>query len=87
MNLAGWTKKITGKPTITVGCVGLDDVSWDGANATELDELIRRLERGEFDLVAVGRALLSEPEWGNKVQQGRMEEISPYTKEALKTLV
>jgi len=24
MNLAGWTKKITGKPTVTVGCVTLD---------------------------------------------------------------
>ena len=24
MNLAGWTKKLTGKPTITVGSVSLD---------------------------------------------------------------
>jgi hypothetical protein len=24
LNLAGWTKKLTGKPTITVGSVGLD---------------------------------------------------------------
>lgn len=87
LNLAGWAKKITGKPAITVGCVGLDDVSWNAANSSELDELIRRLKREEFDLVAVGRALLSEPEWGNKIREGRAAEITPYTKEALKALI
>jgi len=87
LNVAGWAKKITGKPSITVGCVGLDDVNWSGANSTELDELVRRLELEEFDLVAVGRALLAEPKWANKVREGRFDEIAPYTKQALKRLV
>ncbi len=87
LNLAGWTKKITGKPSITVGCVGLDDVSWDAAGRSELDELIRRLEREEFDLVAVGRALLADPQWANKVREGRSDEITPYTKTVLQALL
>jgi len=60
LNLAGWTKKISGLPTITVGSVGLDSDflrSYGGkdANKVGINPLIRRLERDEFDLVAVGR--------------------------------
>lgn len=63
LNLAGWTKKLTGKPTITVGSVGLDGdfmslfTEGKGASNTKIYGLIERLEREEFDLVAVGRAL------------------------------
>ena len=60
LNLAGWAKKITGLPAITVGSVGLDLEflrSTGGAEAHRvgLDALLRRLDREEFDLVAVGR--------------------------------
>ena len=37
--------------------------------------------REEFDMVAVGRALLSDPEWVLKVKEGREEEIVGFTKE------
>ena len=62
LNLAGWTKKLTGKPTITVGSVGLDQefigaFAGQGAAARGIEELVERFERGEFDLVAVGRAV------------------------------
>ena len=40
--------------------------------------LLRRLERGEFDLVAVGRALLSDPEWVVKVREGRTSELKDF---------
>jgi len=30
-----------------------------------LDRLEERMARGEFDIVAVGRALLTDPEWAN----------------------
>lgn len=94
LNLAGWTKKLTGKPTITVGSVGLDgDFVGDGnfdmrssANPTGVDKLVARMNNNEFDLVAVGRALLVDPEWLQKVQTNALEEIKPYTKEALMTL-
>ena len=57
LNLAGWTKKITGLPTISVGSVGLNEefiTTYSGGTAeiSGLDELIRRMENEEFDLIA-----------------------------------
>lgn len=84
LNLAGWTKKITGKPTITVGSVGLDNnfieffAEGKGAKATSLAPLIERLENNEFDLVAVGRVLLADPAWATKTRENRIEELIPF---------
>ncbi|MBF0124455.1 MAG: NADH:flavin oxidoreductase [Magnetococcales bacterium] len=86
LNIAGWTKQITGCPTITVGSVGLDSVSWGGANATGIEPLLQRLGRHEFDLVAVGRALLADYAWANKIREGRTTEMIPYTKASLSRL-
>ncbi|MGW2634545.1 12-oxophytodienoate reductase, partial [Streptomyces chattanoogensis] len=91
LNLAGWTKKLTGKPTITVGSVGLDGdflraFAGEGAAVGSIDNLLDRLERDEFDLVAVGRALLQDPLWAAKVLGDRFEELKPYDAAALKTL-
>ena len=46
-----------------------------------LDELVARFERGEFDLVAVGRALLSDPHWVRKVREGRSGELRGFEPE------
>ncbi|MET7515333.1 NADH:flavin oxidoreductase [Streptomyces sp. NBC_01445] len=92
LNLAGWTKKLTGKPTITVGSVGLDGdfiraFMGEGSAVKGIDDLLDRLERDEFDMVAVGRALLQDPEWAAKVLEGRFDELKPYdAAAALKTL-
>ncbi|MEK8130289.1 NADH:flavin oxidoreductase [Paenibacillus filicis] len=92
LNLAGWTKKLTGKPTITVGSVGLDGdftslfAEGKGADNAQIDGIFDRLEREEFDLVAIGRALLIDPAWANKIRDGRASELIPFTPEALKTL-
>jgi 2,4-dienoyl-CoA reductase-like NADH-dependent reductase (Old Yellow Enzyme family) len=92
LNLAGWTKKLTGKPTITVGSVGLDGdftslfTEGKGANHVGVGELIQKIEREEFDLVAIGRALLADPAWAAKIRDGRTDELIPFTAEALKTL-
>ncbi|MFF9161562.1 NADH:flavin oxidoreductase [Streptomyces longwoodensis] len=91
LNLAGWTKKLTGRPTITVGSVGLDGdfirgFAGEGSPVKGLDDLLDRLEREEFDLVAVGRALLQDPEWAAKVLAGRFDDLAPYDAAALKTL-
>ena len=51
-----------------------------------IDDLLDRLERGEFDLVAVGRALLQDPEWAAKVLAGRFAELAAYDASSLKTL-
>ncbi|MGW5118109.1 NADH:flavin oxidoreductase [Streptomyces noursei] len=91
LNLAGWTKKLTGRPTITVGSVGLDGdfqraFQGEGASVQGIDNLLDRLERDEFDLVAVGRALLQDPQWAAKVLGNRTEELQPYDAQALKSL-
>ncbi|MFD6757693.1 NADH:flavin oxidoreductase [Streptomyces roseolus] len=91
LNLAGWTKKLTGRPTITVGSVGLDGdfigaFMGEGSRVQGIDDLLDRLERDEFDMVAVGRALLQDPEWASKVLAGRFDELKPYDAAALKTL-
>ncbi|GAA2431257.1 NADH:flavin oxidoreductase [Streptomyces glaucus] len=92
LNLAGWTKKLTGRPAITVGSVGLDGGDFlksfqgEGARVGGLDNLLDRLEREEFDLVAVGRALLQDPRWAEKVLAGRFDELAPYDPASLKTL-
>ena len=91
-NLAGWTKKLTGKPTITVGSVGLKGADFIGAfggqssEIGEFGELERRLDKGEFDLVAVGRALLHDPNWAAKVRDGKFNELLPFAPAALATL-
>ena len=51
-----------------------------------IDALIRRLERDEFDLIAVGRALLSDAAWGNKVRNGREGDIIGFTPAAMQEL-
>ncbi|GAA1273745.1 MULTISPECIES: NADH:flavin oxidoreductase [Streptomyces] len=92
LNLAGWTKKLTGKPTITVGSVGLDGdfiraFMGEGSAVKGIDDLLDRLERDEFDMVAIGRALLQDPEWAAKVLEGRFDQLKPYdAAAALKTL-
>ncbi|MFD6127518.1 12-oxophytodienoate reductase, partial [Streptomyces hydrogenans] len=91
LNLAGWTRKLTGKPTITVGSVGLDGdfihaFAGEGAPVQGIDDLLDRLERDEFDMVAVGRALLQDPQWAAKVLAGRTDELKPYDAAAVKTL-
>jgi 2,4-dienoyl-CoA reductase-like NADH-dependent reductase (Old Yellow Enzyme family) len=86
LNLAGWAKAITNSPTISVGSVGLDDVSWMEANAAGLEPLLERLLGNEFELVAVGRALLADYAWARKVREGRFSELIPYTRAALSSL-
>lgn len=91
LNLAGWTKKLTGRPTITVGSVGLDGdfihaFAGQGAPVQGIDDLLDRLERDEFDMVAIGRALLQDPEWAAKVLAGRTDELKPYDAAAVQTL-
>lgn len=93
LGFAGWVKKLTGKPTIAVGSVGLDNeftslyTEGKGAGHKDLDDLLHRLEQEEFDLVAVGRALLADPTWAVKIRVGRVNEIQAFSPEALATLL
>lgn len=94
LNLAGWTRQLIGKPTITVGSVGLDGSEFTSflagsdevAQPANLDALLTRLAAEEFDLVAVGRALLQDPEWAAKIRDDRQDEILPFSRSALGSL-
>tara|TARA_B100000678_G_scaffold214763_2_gene182092 strand:+ start:3253 stop:4338 length:1086 start_codon:yes stop_codon:yes gene_type:complete len=65
-------------------------MSFAGASVSDLQqfvELERRLERDEFDLIAVGRSLLADPEWAEKVLGGRFEDRIAFEKAQLKQLI
>ncbi len=90
LNLAGWAKKLTGRTAIAVGSVGLSGEfysNWGGevSTPTSIDQVLDRLEKEEFDLIAVGRALLNDPEWAAKIGSGRTAELKPFDIGALET--
>ena len=85
-NLAYWTKKLTNIPTISVGSVGLDGDFTDmmaPAKTASIDKALQDINEHKYDMVAVGRALLSDHEWVIKMKEGRLKDINPYTKESL----
>ena len=45
------------------------------------------MQRDEFDLIAVGRALLNDPEWVTKIETGNAADLKPFTAAAFATLV
>ena len=92
LNFAGWAKKVTGATTITVGSVGLSGdfmaaFKGESSEPASLEELVRRMDRGDFDLVAVGRPLLSDPYWAQKIRDNRTAELKGFTRDALAELV
>src|SRR6056300_592516 len=93
LNLAGWTQRLTGKPAIAVGSVGLNAdflVEGDGFKTAEvdssLDKLTDRIEAGEFDLIAVGRALIANADWANIVRDGDYSKLVTFEKSMLASL-
>ncbi|MDB5575550.1 MAG: NADH:flavin oxidoreductase [Bradyrhizobium sp.] len=92
LNLAGWTRKLSGKPTITVGSVTLSaemiSTLMGGETATPraIADLVERLERQEFDLVAIGRALITNPDWPKMVASGHGASLNPFSVSALAQL-
>jgi 2,4-dienoyl-CoA reductase-like NADH-dependent reductase (Old Yellow Enzyme family) len=77
LNLAGWAKRLTGLPAITVGSVGL---TRGFLRSPALGELIDRVEAEEFDMVALGRILLGNPAWVTLAAAGRLDDIHDYRK-------
>ncbi len=81
MGLAGWVRKLTGKPVMTVGGIGFDkDLQSSFMEPTlpvdNLAEVVRRFAADEFDLVAIGRAALMDADWIGKVRRG--EPFKPF---------
>ena len=88
LGIAGWTKRLTDRPVIAVGSVGLDiDVmeNFLGQEATStgeegLRELVRRFGNGEFDLISVGRGHIGDQGIINKMRDGRLADIRGFTR-------
>lgn len=92
LNIAGWTKKLSGKPVVTVGSVGLDgdligSLSGKPSHHVGIEKVVAMVERGEVDLVAVGRALLADAAWPVKIREGRAKDLTPLTQESFVNLV
>lgn len=101
LNLAGWTKKISGKPTVTVGSLLLDQIPLlDGPGASpdspatpiatdtpaSISFAVAMLERGECDLIAFGRSSIANPDLPAKIRGRHWAAIESYRPELLNTL-
>jgi len=89
LTLAGWTKKLSGKPCMAVGGVGmqkdLQGTFENGSDALDnLSDVRSRIAGGEFDLVAVGRSILGDPDWVLKVE--RRTPLQRFNLQAFATL-
>ena len=90
LGLAGWARTLSGKPTIAVGGVGLSEnlfKSFETGGAqveNNFYDAAARIERGEFDMIALGRALIADPDWPNKVRRG--EKTLAYSRDMLMSL-
>lgn len=100
--LAGWTRHITGKPVIAVGSVGLagvastakasptqvntQTISFGDSDLDGVDRVEALMAAGEFDMIAVGRAMLADPDWAEKVRTGRLDQRIPFGKALLAQL-
>ena len=98
LNLAGWTKKVTGRPAIAVGSVLLDadfksailptkgGIAEGGVTIERLGQLLSMIERGEFDLIAIGRALIANPDLPRKLRSGELDGLKAFSKVSLDVL-
>lgn len=88
LTLAGWTRRLSGLPTIAVGGVGVPPrpedpraVLPETVPPTEkVADAAAAIEAGEFDLMAVGRALLTDPDWAAELSDGRTAKMTAYRK-------
>jgi 2-enoate reductase len=63
--LAEMVKKVVKVPVLTVGKLQYPDLAEEA------------LQKGMCDFISLGRPLLADPEWANKVREGRPEDIVP----------
>ncbi|MFC1930199.1 FAD-dependent oxidoreductase, partial [Chloroflexota bacterium] len=63
--LADMVKKVVNIPVIAIGKLGYPDLAE------------RVLQEGKADFILMTRPLLADPEWPNKVKEGRQEDIRP----------
>lgn len=85
LTLAGWVRRLTGLPVIAVGSVLLDS-DFKAAQGRlrgaltpqSLNWAAEAIAREEFDLIALGRALLANPDLANRVLSGDLAGLQDY---------
>lgn len=61
--------------------------SGEGSSTARFDKLVERMERDEFDLIAVGRALIADLAWSEKVRNGNSSALKDFDVAMLAELV
>ena len=84
LSFAGWVKRVTGLPVMAAGGVGMSGdlirtFGGETGHPQPVDKVAELIDAGEFDLVAVGRALVADPNWTCKVREGRTDELVSCT--------
>lgn len=92
-SLAAWTRHLSGKPVIAVGSASLSNEFKSALGKVRAEiapqdilRMAQGLERGDYDLIALGRALIANPDWVQLVQAGRIDGLRTFTKGMLDTL-
>lgn len=90
--LAAWVKSMTSKPVVAVGSIGMNiDLMHTGYSdqveehplVETLTDALERFERDEFDMLAVGRSIIGDASFVNKVREGRFTDVRPFTRRDL----
>ena len=81
---AGLGKMLQWGSSATLGAV-LKSFETGGAEVEKnFYDAAERIERGEFDMIALGRALIADPEWPDKIRRG--EDTRAYSRDMLTSL-
>ncbi|RVQ68675.1 12-oxophytodienoate reductase [Croceicoccus ponticola] len=96
--LAALTRRLSGRPVIAVGSVTLErdfkqgtsetggGIAESAARSAHVAQIVEAMEAGEFDMIAVGRAMIANADWANIVREGRADNLRPFAREMLATL-
>lgn len=82
LTFAGWVRKLSGKPVIAVGSIGQDPK----LAPTNIDFAAGMVERGEVDLIAIGRPLIANPDWVAKMKESNTSGLRAFDRSMLATL-
>jgi 2,4-dienoyl-CoA reductase-like NADH-dependent reductase (Old Yellow Enzyme family) len=63
-----------------VGLAEANNATSDDKQSPSLTSLMQLFHRGDFDLIALGRVLLTDPAWPTKVRNRQLDQIRQYNK-------
>ena len=88
----GWAKELSGLPCIAVGKITVN-LTLDKAygdyqeQVTDPKPALDLVTKGEADMLAIGRALIPNPDWVKIVREGNWKQLQAFDKSQLENLV